>query len=322
MIKMPLISVIVPVYNVEKYLPRCIESILGQTYTDLELILVDDGSPDGCPQICDAYAAQDNRVMVIHQPNGGVSSARNRGLDTVTGEYISFVDSDDWIDSRMYEIMLSEMQSTGSDMAICGFNYAYENGEIEQITARQESVIYDPKELTEREFDIPWSVRRVAYNKVVKKQVYENLRFNVSLKMAEDSLFFHQSIRHIRTAVFVRMPLYQSFQRTGSAMHGGLKPEDVDAGQRVFWDIIEDVKNTYTDLYDYAYANYIDTCIWTYRSNLQLPKTMSKAERDKQKKSLKNIRRRIRREVPRMVLCRLVGLKKAVAFWMIGLGIR
>lgn len=101
----PLISVIVPVYNVEKYLPRCVDSIWGQTYTNLEIILVDDGSPDSCGRICDEYAAKDNRIKVIHKKNGGLSDARNAGIDIAQGEYITFVDSDDWIITNYIETL-------------------------------------------------------------------------------------------------------------------------------------------------------------------------------------------------------------------------
>ena len=102
----PLVSVIVPVYRVENYLRTCIDSILAQTYSDLEVILVDDGSPDGCPAICDEYAKQDARVRVIHQKNAGLSAARNAGLDLCQGEYITFIDSDDFVHPRFVELLL------------------------------------------------------------------------------------------------------------------------------------------------------------------------------------------------------------------------
>lgn len=114
---MPKVSVIVPVYNAEKYLQECVDSILRQTLTDLELILVDDGSTDSSPAICDRYAEQDARVQVIHKPNGRAASARNAGLRAASGEYVAFVDSDDWISPEMYEKMLE----TGADVTLCDY---------------------------------------------------------------------------------------------------------------------------------------------------------------------------------------------------------
>ena len=105
----PLISVIVPIYNVEKYLARCVDSIVNQTYKNLEIILVDDGSPDRCPQMCDDYAEKDSRIKVVHKKNGGLSDARNAGMAVATGEYISFIDSDDWIETSMFELLLNNI---------------------------------------------------------------------------------------------------------------------------------------------------------------------------------------------------------------------
>ena len=111
--KQPLISIIVPVYNVEPYINKCVDSILSQTYKNLEVILVDDGSPDNCPKICDNYASIDNRIKVIHQKNAGLSVARNNALDICTGEYVAFVDSDDWIENNLIEIAIGKMQEYG-----------------------------------------------------------------------------------------------------------------------------------------------------------------------------------------------------------------
>ena len=115
----PLISVIVPIYNVEKYLPQCIESILRQTYTNLEIILVDDGSPDSCPQICDDYAAKDSRIKVIHQANSGVSAARNSGLKIAKGKYIGFIDGDDYIEPDMYEYLYNLITVYEGNISVC-----------------------------------------------------------------------------------------------------------------------------------------------------------------------------------------------------------
>lgn len=115
----PKISIIVPVYKVEPYLRKCLDSIVGQTYQNLQIILVDDGSPDNCGKICDEYAARDRRIEVIHQANGGVSAARNAGLKLADGDYIGWVDSDDWIESGMYEYLLENALKYGADIAVC-----------------------------------------------------------------------------------------------------------------------------------------------------------------------------------------------------------
>ena len=115
----PKISVIVPVYKVENFLDRCVESIVGQTYENLEIILVDDGSPDNCPAMCDGWAEKDSRIRVIHKENGGVSSARNAALDIATGDYIGFVDSDDWIEPEMYSSLIQQISESGKHIALC-----------------------------------------------------------------------------------------------------------------------------------------------------------------------------------------------------------
>lgn len=131
-----LISVIVPVYKVEKYLHRCVDSIINQTYKNLEIILVDDGSPDNCPKICDEYAQKDQRIKVIHKKNAGISEARNAGLEIAQGEFVAFVDSDDYIDSTMYEKMLLLAQKEKNDLVLCGFKKVSEDGKIENFNEK------------------------------------------------------------------------------------------------------------------------------------------------------------------------------------------
>ncbi|MDR2790731.1 MAG: glycosyltransferase [Campylobacteraceae bacterium] len=126
--KMPLVSVIVPIYNVEVYLKKCVDSIINQTHKNLEIILVDDGSPDNCGKICDEYAAKDKRIRVIHKPNGGLGDARNAGLDIAKGEYIAFVDSDDYIAENAYEELINTAKKEAADIVISGFYYVKKSG--------------------------------------------------------------------------------------------------------------------------------------------------------------------------------------------------
>ena len=138
----PMISIIVPVYKVEPYLRQCVDSILRQTYRDIEVLLIDDGSPDRCGDICDEYGAKDQRVRVFHTENRGLSAARNLGLREAKGEYIGFVDSDDWIEPDMYEVLLRRIEETGADIGVCGLWYEFATKSIESSCA---DVLYDPK---------------------------------------------------------------------------------------------------------------------------------------------------------------------------------
>ena len=139
----PLITVIVPVYNVEEHLDRCIESIINQTYKNLEIILVNDGSPDNCPALCDKWAEKDDRIRVIHKTNGGVSSARNSGINVAKGEYVGFVDSDDYISADMYELMVESIINNNSELSVIG--YKIEEKEFrhsDELISNEKATVY------------------------------------------------------------------------------------------------------------------------------------------------------------------------------------
>ena len=179
------ISVIVPVYNVEKYLSRCVDSILGQTFSDLEVILVNDGSGDSSGSICDSYAAKDSRIRVIHKENGGLSSARNAGIDAASGEYLAFVDSDDWIEPEMYETMLALTEKYGADL-VCGGRYDVDGGTGERTVGlcpvKEESI--SPEEMVGRIF--LWEgCDSSACDKLYHRSLFETFRYPEG-KVCED----------------------------------------------------------------------------------------------------------------------------------------
>ena len=181
---MPKISVIVPVYKVEQYLNRCIDSILNQTYTDLEVILVDDGSPDNCPALCDQAALCDPRVVVIHKENGGVSSARNAGLNVATGEYIAFVDSDDYISSNMCEVLLEAVERTNADIAECDLQFGvWENEDTgeECVYSGTEAI---GKVLLEPRFKLGLAVN--VCNKLYRSELFKEIKFSEQVSYGED----------------------------------------------------------------------------------------------------------------------------------------
>lgn len=169
-----LISVIIPVYKVEEYLDVCIQSVVKQTYSNLEIILVDDGSPDKCPQMCDEWAKKDTRIRVIHKENGGASSARNMGLSVARGEYIGFVDSDDYISEDMYEILLTAIQSSEKGIADCGVNRVCQNGNIIQHKNRLFKEL-DVKQSLEAVFTM--EIDTAVWCKLYKRFVFEEQRF-------------------------------------------------------------------------------------------------------------------------------------------------
>ena len=136
----PIISVIIPIYKVEKYMDKCIQSVVEQTYKNLEIILVDDGSPDKCPEKCDEWAKRDCRIKVIHKQNGGLSDARNNGIETAQGEYIAFVDSDDWISNDMFEKMWMALENNDADMSVGRYVKVFPNGECEESVPLQNEI--------------------------------------------------------------------------------------------------------------------------------------------------------------------------------------
>ncbi len=214
----PKISVIVPVYNVEKYLDNCLESIVNQTYKNLEIILVDDGSPDSCPQMCDAWAEKDERIKVIHKQNGGVSTARNAGLDAAKGDFVTFVDADDYIDSDMYEAMLSEIIRNNADAASCGMVRESANGYKEHWGDDKLSVLGNKdllKLVGEASGILPVSVG----NKLFSRSCVESVRFDTRFKYAEDTLFNFQAALNIDKMVVHNLERYHYINNDSSASH-------------------------------------------------------------------------------------------------------
>lgn len=176
------ISIIVPVYKVEPYIHKCVDSILAQTFKDFELILVDDGSPDNCGQICDEYAQKDSRVKVIHKENGGVSSARNVGIDTALGEYITFIDPDDIIEQNMYQVLFEHAIKYSADIVVCPIRSFNEvEGTISISTVWLEGNILDKKNIEEK--IIPSILRKKYYSilSVVNKLYQKNSLINMNL---------------------------------------------------------------------------------------------------------------------------------------------
>ena len=208
-----MISVIVPIYNAEKYLHRCINRILAQDYTDFELLLIDDGSIDNSATICDEFAKYDNRIRVFHKENGGVSSARNWGLDKAIGEYIMFVDSDDYMMSGMLEVMLSTLDSKKADLVVCGTTET--GGGYWRPIADVDYSINQLKEnfvslLHTELLSPPW-------NKIYKKEIIGSNRFSEDISFGEDLLFNIQNLEKCENISLIKeSPFYHEKENENS----------------------------------------------------------------------------------------------------------
>lgn len=236
-----LISVIVPIYNVEKYLHRCVDSILNQTYKNLEIILVDDGSTDSSPQICDEYAQKDNRVIVIHKQNGGLSSARNAGLDIANGDYIGFVDSDDFIDPDMYQSLINVISTKNNTISNVMYVRSYISGETKPsiVPHTINEDISAEKYLEE----LLLHVGDVSVcTKLFPKDVIGNSRFTEGI-LNEDLIFMMNIIPQIQTIKFVGQVGYYYFVREKS-ISSGYGKAIIDMQSNALW-VLDFIKKNY-----------------------------------------------------------------------------
>lgn len=227
----PLVSIIVPIYKVEPYLRRCIDSIVNQTYTNLEIILVDDGSPDDSPRICDEYAARDNRIIVIHQENGGLSDARNAGLDICKGEYISFVDSDDWTNENYIANLLDIIIKNKADIAIA--ENIRTDGCSEPSKGNISINVYTPQNALKHLFSQNHIAFTVSWGKLYKKSLFTSLRFPIG-KYHEDEFTTYILFYKSKKIVYTSEILYYYYQRAGSIV-----------STRHPWDVLEFLEQRY-----------------------------------------------------------------------------
>lgn len=283
---MDLISVIVPVYQVENYLNQCIESIIEQTYTNLEIILIDDGSKDNCPQICDDWSIKDKRIKVIHKKNGGLSDARNVGLDIAKGKYIAFIDSDDWVDSRYIELLYNSLIKSEADISACSIQKVYDADSVDPYNLNPKLQLVTPKEAIK---DILYDRRfkTVAWNKLYSKEILSGERFIVG-RIHEDEFFSYKVFDKDQKLVFVDASLYKYRQRSGSIMSSpSLKHLDLlDA----YLNRIKFLENNYTDLASKDKLNFCIACINFYKDFLKSDSDFKKIALNR----IKNYRRKVK----------------------------
>lgn len=305
---MPELSIIVPVYKVEPYLPKCIDSILAQTFTDFELILIDDGSPDRCGEICDEYAKKDSRIVVIHQKNQGVSAARNAGLDAAQGEYIGFVDADDWLEPEMYKSLMDRLLETGCDLVGCTY---YHDNTAPTQRAEDELRFPDSRALLFDLYTKPSKMSGSCCIKLFRRSVIGSVRFIVGMTAWEDLVFLQNCYLHDPvSAVRLAKPLYHYRSNAESATNNTL---NIRYGrqdfQRYVFSVLEQT--------DQAYANKALT--YFLDSSIQLISQYRKSsEQNLMRKRVRQVKRHIFYWVLRGTLQRRLSSQERNRFLMDG----
>ncbi len=261
---MALISVIVPVYKVEDYLDKCVESIVAQTYTNLEIILVDDGSPDRCGEMCDEWAKKDSRIRVIHKENGGLSDARNAGMDIASGEYIAFVDSDDWIHPCFIDSLRRVVKEHGAQIAACGVRFVYGDRDTAEEKEIASAVVYTAEQALET-LIYGKGFRAVAWNKLYHRSLVENERFPVG-KYHEDEYFSYKIIGKADKLAFVETEMYYYLQRSSGIM-GSVSLKHLEALQAGA-ERLAYFKEHYPRLYNKDKFIFCVGCVWMYKTTL------------------------------------------------------
>lgn len=298
----PKISVIVPIYNVEQYLDQCVQSILNQYYSHLEIILVDDGSEDRCPQMCDDWASKDPRIIVIHKNNGGLSDARNAGLDICTGDYIAFVDSDDWINLGMFLLMMQAIEQEEADLCACGIISCYQDREVrwgnkEYLTGNSEVML--DRLYSDSVFPV------CSWNKLYRRELWADLRFPVG-KICEDAFTTYLILHKSEKIVQIKEALYYYRIRPKSIMTSSFSKSSMDEEEA--WRLnSEFIRQNYPNIYRRAYTFYLQSI------NVLIHR-MNKEDRIQYSKEYEYLRRIISRNIFFMLFRSTASIKYRIKY--------
>lgn len=302
---MPELSIIVPVYKVEKYLPKCIDSILAQTFRDFELILIDDGSPDNCGAICDEYAARDSRIKVIHQANAGVSAARNAGLDIASGTYLGFVDSDDWIEPEMYATMIATAKEKQVDVVACGITFCTDEG----TPVRNDLIdnrFYTREKILETLYGKPNPMGGGIWNKIILRTTVNEVRFPEQISMAEDWVYLFGCYEKCQDAYHIPDVFYNLVERPGSAT----RKNEIEALHRIIFEgkkmLLLLARGYSHELECLAMDKYMDDCI--RYSNLM--RTAGRENNLPYRWKFFRTRMQVLKYIPRAIRCKLLPSNK------------
>lgn len=311
---MPLISIIVPVYKAEKYLNRCVDSILNQTLKDFELILIDDGSPDQSGNLCDNWAQKDNRVRVIHQDNKGAGAARNAGLNLAHGDYIGFVDSDDWIEPQMYEILYKAILAYDSDISECSLISRKQWSKRDNYDVdRFPFVVKNREEMLSMFFRVHGEKRIFSVcSKLIKKSLLNNFKFKEGTISEDISASYYFIMKTNRVAV-TDFSFYNYFVNQQGVTKSPVTMKDMEYIQ-AFLRIYHDIKKSYPKFEGYAYMNYI-------RSNYTILCKMDLFGYDKSNHDLvkkhQQLKSTVRRNFKRLLCWPMPVSRKILLFYVV-----
>lgn len=304
----PLVSIIIPVYMVEKYINECIESIVKQTYTNIEIILVDDGSKDRCPQICDDWAKRDDRIKVIHKTNGGLSDARNVGLDKAEGKYVAFLDSDDFVSMRWIEEMLNVALDFNADVVACG-RYIYKSGECSPVHCLPEIKLFTPEQAI-GEILLGRELEEAAWDKLYKKELFESRRFPVG-EINEDIVTIPYIIEECHAIYHVGKPLYYYRQTTE-----GITKSGYNSKKSIYLKHIKEIKNHVEKKYP-TLKEEVSVFVGRYSYALLLQLSLNKNDCKKYKKDYKIYLRFLRQNTRSLLMTDCLGIKDKIQIILI-----
>lgn len=274
------ISVIVPVYKVENYLARCVSSLCHQTFTNLEIILVDDGSPDNSGKMCDQFALEDSRIRVIHKENGGLSDARNAGIEQATGEYIAFLDSDDWCDPTTLEVLYGLCEHNNAEIAECSYRNIYSDQIHAETSCTGAVMEFTPVQAIESNLDWKYC-KPVAWNKLYRRDIVGDIRYPVG-KLHEDEFTTHLFYLAAKKIMYIDIALISYERRNLGSITASFKPKNLDACEafrqkvHLIWSdaSLQALDTKMCDHYCYAFLSRVKLCEKSYPDCEELKKVI------------------------------------------------
>ena len=303
----PLISILIPAYNVEKYIVECLDSVVNQSYRNLQIVIVDDGSTDGTGEICDKYAESDSRIEVYHIQNGGVANARNVLLSKIKGDFFLFVDSDDFLNTNMLSYLVEIIRKEECDIACCGFTTELRVSD-EIIEKSLKNVNTFNQEEIIRKFLYHREINGSLWNKLIKTVLIGNNQFNPAISYGEDALFIWPLIQKIEKACLVDVPVYHHRLHPGSLSHGKFSSK-IKSGHNVWNRISSDAASMPDDLRRIAEGNYGVSDFWLLY--------FAACDGYKEDEDIKNYRNNVKDKLPLIKREKLLDSKKIICAYFL-----